>query len=123
MRKKYDYILYSVLACLLAVSAAAALLPGGGSLAVEVVRDGKTLMTRSLSSIRDGQEFEFRSDAGFNIISARDGTIKMISADCPGGDCVRMRGIGSGGGTIVCVPHGLLVRVVSGNETIDSLSY
>ena len=123
MRKKYDYILYSILACLWAISATAAFLPKGGSLAIEVTRDGKTLMTLPFSSIRDGQEFEFRSDAGFNIISALDGTIKMTSADCPGRDCVRMPGIGRKGGTIVCVPHRLLVRVISGNETIDSLSY
>jgi hypothetical protein len=48
----------------------------------------------------------------------------MVSADCPGGDCVRAGTIKNAGESVVCLPHKLTVRLTteSARET-DAVSY
>jgi hypothetical protein len=48
----------------------------------------------------------------------------MVSADCPGGDCLRTREIRKNGEMIVCVPHRLLIRIISSQRPeVDAVSH
>jgi hypothetical protein len=129
MRKKYDWILYSVLAALFAASCATAGLiamssssgaQGGAELIV--VLGGETLLRKPLADLSG--EYSFGGEKGFNMIRVEDGAVKMASADCPGGDCLRMRAINSRGGVIVCLPHRFTARIESIEEPpVDAVSF
>jgi hypothetical protein len=122
--KKYDPVLYIVLAMLFAASAANALYigRGGSDLSVEVTRDGVTLASGRLDKIA-GSTMTFGEPGNFNEITAGDG-VRMTSADCPGGDCLRAGEIRRAGEAIVCVPHKLVVRLASPKKPdVDTISY
>lgn len=51
-----------------------------------------------------------------NIIEVSNGQIKMIEANCPDQVCVQSRPISKNGEMIVCLPHRLYVKIVSGND-------
>jgi hypothetical protein len=124
--KRYDPVLYAVLAFIFALSCANALtlLRGGGELTLEVTRGGAEIMRSPLSRFSGRQNMEFRHEDGFNIISAGTDGVRMVSADCPGGDCLRARAINSAGEIIVCMPHRLTVKLTSLREgALDALSY
>lgn len=42
----------------------------------------------------------------------KDGSAEITEADCPDGTCARTGAIGKRGGSIVCVPGGLLIKCV-----------
>ena len=121
--KRYDPALYAILVLIFALSCAYVPLAGRGTgeLTLEVVRGGKTEFRAPL---RDVPEIlEFKGLWGYNAISAEEG-VRMVSADCPGGDCLRAGTIKNAGESIICLPHRLSVRLTTKNapET-DAVSY
>lgn len=75
---------------------------------------------------------ELDSGYGYNLISIAHDGIKMLSSDCPGGDCLRFPRINHSGGAIVCLPHKLLVKLeADGGENmgeskdsgVDAIAY
>jgi hypothetical protein len=121
--KRYDLALYAILALIFALSCAYVPLTGrgGGEMTLEVVRDGKTEFRAPLRGVPE--ILEFRGPEGYNAISAAKG-VRMVSADCPGGDCLRAGTIKNAGESVICLPHRLTVRLTTGGtpET-DAVSY
>lgn len=107
----------ALLGALLAVSALLCLLPGEKSQAVRVLCDGELLQTISL---REDGEYTVATQFGTNILRVENGRIAVISADCPGNDCVHM-GYRRGGRSIVCLPNRLVLEFVRG-EGLDGIS-
>lgn len=102
---------------LLAVVCFVAFLPSGGGEAVcaRIYRNGELLMTVSLDQ---PQEFPVQGDY-CNTVTVRDGTVAITASDCPGQDCVHSGAIHSPGRSLVCLPNGLEIRVVSGQSDVD----
>ena len=101
---------------LLAVLVFALFLPGeetGGY--AEIYQDGKLLQTVPLD--RDG-EFEISGQYS-NTVTVRDGQIAVTASDCPGTDCISCGWISSSGRSIVCLPNGVEIRVVSRDGDVD----
>ena len=80
-----------------------------------VLIDGKERASYALSEdlqtvIRTGDET--------NTLVIRDGKASVAEATCPDGICVKHRPISKVGETIVCLPHKVVVKVVSasGND-------
>jgi hypothetical protein len=124
--KKYDPVLYASLAFIFILSCAGAysLSRQDGDLTLVVTRDGSEIVRSPLTRFPSRKNLEFRHDGGFNIISAGTDGVRMISADCPGGDCLRTRTIDSPGETIVCMPHKLTVKLTSRRDgAYDAMSY
>ena len=120
---KYDPALYLVLAVLFAASVLGAAYPrrGGEGLAVEAVRDGAVISLGNLGEM-GGSVMTFGEPGNLNEIAIGDG-VRMISADCPGGDCLRAGEIKKNGGVIVCVPNRLVIRLVSPQRPeVDAVS-
>jgi hypothetical protein len=70
--------------------------------------------------------FDISRDVGYNAFSVGERGVKMISADCRGGDSLRMPAVGANGGVIVCLPHRVILRVVGlsyESGRIDGVSY
>lgn len=51
-----------------------------------------------------------------NTCEIRDGQVYMTSADCPDQICVKSRPIGAGGGSIVCLPNRIVLKIVDAEE-------
>ena len=51
---------------------------------------------------------------GRNVLRIQNGQAFMAEADCDGGDCLQMQPIGTHGGTIVCLPHRVVVSLEQG---------
>lgn len=82
-------------------------------LSVRVTRQGEVIGIFPLSEDRT----EIFTDAtGFNTLEISDGTAKMVEADCPDHICVKTYPISSPGETIICLPHKLVVEVITGDS-------
>ena len=51
-----------------------------------------------------------------NTLKIENHKIRMISATCPDCLCIKQGAINKKGQSIICLPHKLIVEVVSGNE-------
>lgn len=54
-----------------------------------------------------------------NTITVADGKIAVTASDCPGEDCVGCGWSNATGRSIVCLPNGLEIRIVSGQSDVD----
>ncbi len=90
---------------------------------VTVTVDRKLQGTYDLSRDR---EIRIDGEDCYNILKIKDGKAKMISADCPDQICVKHRPVSLKGETIICLPHKVVVEIISSEmepgEGIDSIS-
>ena len=84
--------------------------PGG---AVQVKIDGKAVGTYALV---EEQKIPFDTDYGHNLLVIENGEAHMEEADCPDHYCMEQGRISKTGESLVCLPHKLVVTVVSGEE-------
>ncbi|WP_052241703.1 NusG domain II-containing protein [Berryella intestinalis] len=56
------------------------------------------------------------SSLGTNTIAIENGFVRMESADCPNHDCIDQAPLCDASGAIICIPHRLIVRVISTEE-------
>ena len=123
MKKKYDPALYLTLAALFVAPILGAFFSGrdGDVIVVEAIRDGRVVVLGNLGEM-GGSAMTFGEPGNFNEIIIGEG-VRMISADCPGGDCLRAGEIGKNGEMIVCVPNRLVIRLVSPQRPeVDAVS-
>lgn len=83
------------------------------SLSVRVTSHGEVFAVLPLAE--DHTE-TFKDDNGYNTLVISNGTAKMTEADCPDKICVNTYPISSPGETIVCLPHKLVVEVITGES-------
>jgi hypothetical protein len=70
-------------------------------------------------SINDNLQKEIVTEYGKNILVIKDGKVSISDADCPDLVCAKHREISSGGETIVCLPHKLVIEIMSETEDFD----
>jgi len=75
----------------------------------KITVDGKLFRTVELTG--EEQTIEIKTEYGYNLLKAHDYGIEMIDADCPDKVCLTFGFIERNGGTIVCLPHKLLVEI------------
>ena len=80
---------------------------------VEIRQDGSLYAVYPLAEDRD-------ITVGTNVVSIREGSVRMTSADCPDQICVRSAAITKTGESIICLPHRLVVRI-TGADTTDGV--
>ncbi len=79
--------------------------------AVVVVIDGKETATYALD--KDIEVVIETPDGGKNVLCIKGGVAYMTEANCPDGICAKHAPISKTNETIVCLPHKLVVKVVS----------
>lgn len=82
---------------------------------IQILQDGKLLyeypaQTEQTVSV----SFE---DGGYNLVLIGDGSVRVTDADCPDKLCVKQRSISKNGESIICLPHKLVVQIVSKEES------
>lgn len=83
--------------------------------AAHIYQDGKLIKTVSLE---EDQQFAITGRYSCTV-TVRGGKIAVTGSDCPGEDCVRSGWISGPGRSIVCLPGGVEIRVVSGSADVD----
>lgn len=101
----------------LAVAVFALFLPGNTPAdCVEIYQNGKLVKTLPLAE--DG--FYEVQGVYRNVITVKDGKVAVTESDCPSGDCEKC-GWRDSAGSIVCLPNGVEVRILSRNGDVDIL--
>ena len=113
--KRRDWILIGAILALAAVLAAVfyfqkRLAPEEGTAVVTVTIDGELYGAYALSEDR---EVDIDTRYGHNHLSIRDGSAQVTEADCPDGLCMYQGRISQNGEMNVCLPHLLIVEVIS----------
>ena len=75
--------------------------------------DGKLYGNYSLA---ENQTVDLQGEDFVSRLEIRDGAADMTEADCPDQICVKHRPVRFRGETIVCLPHRLVVEVISDQE-------
>ncbi|MDR1965318.1 MAG: NusG domain II-containing protein [Synergistaceae bacterium] len=101
---------------------------GAGEFFLEITADGKSIKSVELSGIEPGASITLHEGGGMNELLISGNAVRMISSDCPGGDCLKMAPLVSERGAIVCLPHRLVIKLRRKDEDrnsggIDAISY
>lgn len=81
----------------------------------QVYLNGELIKTVSL---REDQTF-LVEDRYCSTICVADGAVSFADSDCPGKDCVHSGSIRHSGRSLVCLPNGVEIRVVSAETDVD----
>ena len=123
MFKRWDIAVYALIAVLIAVSLIVFFANKTSTEAFEVYINGEKVMEYSFADnsyliyksdrvevVGDAQ-FRFICDGGYNVLKVdKDNKDAVVTdADCAGKECKSMK---LSSGTIICAPHGLVVKAV-----------
>jgi len=87
---------------------------------VKIYQNGQLIHTGNLGMVSEPFNISVEFNGGTNIIAVEQGRIRVISANCFDGTCVR-QGWHTGGLTpIVCLPNRLVITV-EGKSDIDAV--
>lgn len=92
----------------------------------EIYQDGELLFRIPLNPISEPQTFLIESnDGGKNEIQIRNGSIGIVSANCPDKLCVHQGFISDSKLPIVCLPNRLVIQLLPADDSItsDIISY
>ena len=62
-------------------------------------------------ALTEDVEADIDTDYGHNRIQISGGEVKMTEADCPDGYCMQQSAVTASGGSIICLPHRLIVEL------------
>ena len=110
--------------CLLAAVAASAawlLLRDGDTDAptARILRDGVLLEEIDLDQVDEPRSLVLEDESGSNTVTVEKGRICILEADCPDQICVNQGWISDSTVPIVCLPHKLMIEIVSGGGALD----
>ena len=111
---KNDVLLIVALLLLVALLGMCLLLTQKQGDVVEVRVDGVLYGTYAL---REDTTVEIVTEAGYNRLVIRDGKAFVEDADCPDGICAAHRPIDGTRESIVCLPHGVVIRILRAADT------
>lgn len=87
---------------------------------VEIYNEGGLYQRLDL---RQAASVKVRGPLGDSTISIKDGQVRFLDSPCPDKLCVHMGAISKTGGTLICAPNRVSVRVVGQADGPDAVSY
>lgn len=119
MFKKQDLIIFGVIAALAAAAFIIVRLSGSAPAAyVEVIVDGSVTETHAIS---ENGEYSVEGFTGGTVtFTISDGTVDVISADCPNRICVHHAPISRTGESIVCLPNRVIITLRGRTAQVDA---
>ena len=120
MKKKDIIIIALALLAALALYLVSQVSLGAEASVVVVTVDGEEVLRKPLAM---ENRYEIAQDDGsLNVIRVEDGAVFMEEANCRDGLCLRQSRLRNQAGTIVCLPHEVVVKLTGGaQETDDGL--
>ena len=71
----------------------------------------------------DGSFFVCFKESDYNLIVVEDGKAYVAEANCANQICKNSKSISKSGEVITCIPHRLVVTVVSPEKEVDAVAY
>ena len=88
-----------------------------------VYQDGEVVERIDLSGVEEPFSFTVTAPGGgSNTVEVERGRVRVSRADCPDQVCVRQGWVSSAGAPIVCLPHGLVIEIEGGEDTVDAVT-
>ena len=86
--------------------------------------DGAVVREIDLTAVTADTSFVLETAGGTNTVTVRPGGICVSGADCPDQVCVKRGWLTGGAAPIVCLPHRLVISLVSGGDeaALDAVS-
>jgi len=112
MRRNDLFLIAAILAAAGLIFACAVM--GHGNAAWVVARVDGTEVGRW--PLNEDTEADIDTDFGHNRIEIKAGKVRMIETDCPDGYCRHQSPVSDKGGSIVCLPHHLIIEAESSSE-------
>lgn len=110
--QKGDWIAILAVVCLAVLVLVLFLPKSTDDAVVEIYHNGTLEKTLPLS-----QDGSYSVEGSYtNVITIQSGKVAVSQSDCPGRDCVACGAISSAGRSLVCLPNGVEVRIVSGSD-------
>lgn len=95
----------------------------GDELYVVISADGEVLHEMELKNDHTREVYTYESPDGHVNVVAREGqSVYMLEANCPDALCLQQGEIHEVGDTIVCLPHRVLVEIVSDRADVEDES-
>ena len=89
----------------------------------EVVQVGVVVRTIDLDRVTSAYSFVVESpDGGSNTVSVEPGRIRVSEADCPDRICVEHGWLVDQAAPVVCLPHRMVIRLWSGEDSADAIA-
>jgi hypothetical protein len=76
-----------------------------------IYSDGELVRQLDLSAVAEPYTITVECETGMNVIAVEKGRIRILTADCHDGSCVRQGWISGGATPIVCLPHHLVIQL------------
>lgn len=97
----------------------------GGSREVRVVLEGREVLRLALAE--QTERISLMLQGGQAVLEVKNGAVRLRQQGdkpfCPREICLHTGWISNPGGTIVCVPNRLVIRIIeTGGDTIDAVS-
>lgn len=92
---------------------------------VSVQVEGKEVKKINFDKSLIGKTYRIETDHGYNIIEIGDKSVRVIEADCKDKIDVKQGWISKPGETLVCLPHKLVIEIMSESEIsdVDHINY
>lgn len=114
--KKADFIVIGAVAAVVCILLIALYGFGSNGNSVTIEVDGK--VTEELPLDTDARRV-IETDGGVNVLVIENGEAVMTEADCPDGICTAHKPISRVGESIICLPHKVVVTVVTDSDSAD----
>ena len=86
-----------------------------------ILVNGELMEEIPLDSVGASYSFAVQDGAGgTNTIQVERGRIRVSQANCPDQVCVDQGWISDGTVPIVCLPHGLVIEITGGGDSLDA---
>lgn len=86
----------------------------------EIISDGEVIERIDLSRVEESKNITVKSkDGGYNTVHIESGSVSVIDSDCPDLLCVKQGAIKNGVYPIICLPHKLVVKIVTDSDDAD----
>lgn len=123
--KRIDIIIIAAVILAAVISGAVVFYPKNNistNAIVKISIKGKIYKTLSLNSV---QTIDIKTDLGTNVVEINNGKVRIKESDCLNQICVKEGWIKKSGQSLVCLPHKVIVEIVSGKAESgpDSVSY
>ena len=73
-------------------------------------------------SLYEDREIDIKDGDHINKITIKDGNVQMAFSNCGNQDCVRQGAIHDSSKSIICLPHKIVIEVISKDSEYDSVS-
>lgn len=114
--QKFWLLLIGAVLAVSAVLSAVVLHGRVGDATALIYQDGTCVRTIDLDRVDEPYSFTVEWDGGCNVVEVERGRIRVSEADCPDQVCVHQGWISNSVVPVACLPHKLVIRLVSSSE-------